>query len=245
MNKLAILSGTMPLLDLGIFDPLQKLSFTDDSVHVELLSGNDFFFIARHGQPDGTFTPPHLVDHLAHFQALSNLGVQEVIGIYSTGSLKTNLKPGALIVPDDFICLYPTPTSVTHAPHHITPVIDTKVRKGLIHAAHELASDVLDGGVYWQTAGPRLETKAEIRLMAGNADIVGMTLASEAVLAREFGMAFGALCSVDNYAHGIGDAELNDADIRAQARRNAETIGRIVSRYIEGFLLRKHPTGRV
>lgn len=245
MNKLAILSGTMPLLDSGIFDHLQKSSLPDDSGHVELLSGDDFFFIARHGQPDGSFTPPHLVNHLAHFRALSHLGVHEVIGIYSTGSLKANLKPGTLIVPDDFICLYPTPTSVTDVPHHITPVIDSEVRQGLIRAAHDLAIDVQDGGVYWQTAGPRLETKAEIRLMAGNADVVGMTLASEAVLAREFGMAFGALCSVDNYAHGIGHTELTDADIRAQAKRNAETIGRIVGGYIEDFRLRMHPTGRV
>jgi 5'-methylthioadenosine phosphorylase len=64
------------------------------------------------------------------------------------------------------------------------------------------------------------------------------------VLAREFGMAFGAVCSIDNYAHGIGNAELKDADIRSQAKRNAEKIGTIVSRYIERFRIRTRPVGR-
>lgn len=245
MEKLAILSGTMPLLDLGIFDHLQKLSFGLETGKVELLSAEDIIFIPRHGMTDSAFTPPHLVDHLSHFQALASLGVREVIGIYSTGSLKEHLKPGMLLVPDDFICLYPTPTSVTDAPHHITPVIDDAVRKDLLEVAKALEIDVVEEGIYWQTAGPRLETKAEIRMMAGAADIVGMTLASEAVLAREFGMAFGAVCSVDNYAHGIGKTELKDADIRAQAKQNAEKIGAIVSRHIERFRIRRRPADKV
>ena len=244
MRKLAILSGTMPLLDLGMFDHLKKQSYDDASGHVALLSGDDLIFIARHGQPGDAFTPPHLVNHLAHFRTLSKLGVGEVIGIYSTGSLKADMGPGTLIVPDDFICLYPTPTSVTDAPHHFTPAINAGVCLGLIHAAQARTINVHEGGVYWQTAGPRLETKAEIRMMAKSADMVGMTLASEAVLAREFGMAFGAVCSIDNYAHGIGAGDLKDDDIRIQAKQNAERIGRIVSRYIEDFRLRTPPTDR-
>ncbi|NLN60324.1 MAG: MTAP family purine nucleoside phosphorylase [Deltaproteobacteria bacterium] len=245
MSKLAVLSGTIPILNGPIFARLEKSYPGDGSVAPEVFTGDDFLFISRDGRPGGDFTPPHLVNHLAHFQTLSELNVNEVIGIYSTGSLKADLQPGTLVVPDDFICLYPTPTSVTDTPKHITPVMDDGVRRELIRAAHELSAPVRDGGVYWQTSGPRLETKAEIGLMAGTADIVGMPLASEAVLAREFGMAFGALCSVDNYAHGIAGGTLDELDIRVQAARNAEIIGKIVSRYIENFRLRKPPTGRV
>jgi len=244
MGKLAILSGTMPLFELDMFDHLRKQSYDGAPSHVGLLSEDDLIFIARHGLPGDTFTPPHLVDHLANFRTLSILGAVEVIGIYSTGSLKADMGPGTLFVPDDFICLYPTPTSVTDVPLHITPVIDTGVRRGLMEAARARNIDVYDGGIYWQTAGPRLETKAEIHMMAKNADVVGMTLASEAVLAREFGMAFGAMCSVDNYAHGIGTGDLKEEDIRIQAKRNAKKIGLIVSRYIEDFRLRTPPTGR-
>jgi 5'-methylthioadenosine phosphorylase len=246
MDKLGILSGTMPLLNLGIFDHLQKEMLDDDKFgKVDVLASDDLVFIARHGQTDRDFNPPHLINHLGHFQTLADRGVREVIGIYSTGSLKAHLKPGMLMAPDDFICLYPTPTSVTDAPHHITPGIDADVRLSLIETAKVLEIDIVEGGIYWQTAGPRLETRAEIRMMAGIVDIVGMTLASEAVLAREFGMAFGAVCSIDNYANGISTVELKDADIRSQAKQNAKKIGAIVSRYIEMFRIKMHPAGRV
>ena len=245
MDSLGIISGTMPLSGLGLFDHLRKERFHYDSGQIEVCTGEDMVFIARHGQESDNFTPPHLVPHLLHFKALAELGVREAIGIYSTGSLKVHFKPGTLLVPDDFICLYPTPTSITDAPRHITPGLDNGVRKNLIATAEELNLQIVDGGIYWQTAGPRLETKAEIRMMACTADVVGMTLASEAVMAKEFGIAFGAVCSIDNYAHGIGNAELKEADIRIQSKRNAEKIGSIVSRYIEAFRLRTRLTDRV
>jgi 5'-methylthioadenosine phosphorylase len=245
MAILGILSGTMPLFDLGLFDYLERKSFACPSGKVTYLAGDDLILFARHGWQDEEFTPPHLVNHLAHFQTLSTLGVSEIIGVYSTGSLQTTLTPGMLTVPDDFICLYPTPTMVTDKPHHITPILGAGVRLGLLNAARDLAIAVKDGGVYWQTAGPRLETKAEIRLISHSADVVGMTMASEAVLARELDIPFGAICSVDNYAHGIGNGELKEDDIRMQSRHNAEKIGRIVSRYIEQFRIRTRPVDRV
>ena len=64
------------------------------------------------------------------------------------------------------------------------------------------------GGVYIQTRGPRIETVAEVKALPQFADIVGMTVASEATLACELGMEFAALCTVDNYANGLGDEVL-------------------------------------
>jgi 5'-methylthioadenosine phosphorylase len=166
------------------------------------------------------------------------MGVTQVIGVYSTGSLRDFLPPGTLVVPDDFICLYPMPTSVSDRPHHITPALDKGLRQDLIRAAEDVEISVRDGGVYWQTAGPRLETKSEIRMMAGVADLVGMTMASEAVLAEEFGMAFAAVCSIDNYAHGIGNEILEDAAIRSRARQSAAGIGRLITLCLERFRVR-------
>ena len=61
-----------------------------------------------------------------------------------------------------------------------------------------------DGGVYWQAIGPRFETPAEIRLIAAHADVVGMTIASECIVAGELGLDYAALCMVDNLANGLG-----------------------------------------
>ena len=82
------------------------------------------------------------------------------------------------------------------------------VRPELPRAFAEKLSSVVPearlGGIYVQTRGPRIETVAEVAALAKIADIVGMTVASEATLACELGMDFAALCTIDNYANGLG-----------------------------------------
>jgi purine nucleoside phosphorylase len=58
-------------------------------------------------------------------------------------------------------------------------------------------------------------------------------MASEAIVAQELEMPFASLCSVDNFAHGIGDTALSMEEITLHARRNAETILRILTCYLE------------
>jgi len=73
------------------------------------------------------------------------------------------------------------------------------------------------GGVYVQTRGPRIETVAEVQALARSADVVGMTIASEATLAIELGMEVAALCTIDNYANGLWDEALTYDHIIASA----------------------------
>ncbi len=77
-----------------------------------------------------------------------------------------------------------------------------KVVRGL-----NLNIELVESGVYFQTSGPRLETRAEINFIKNYADIVGMNMASEATLARELGLEYANLSTVDNYAHGISDSD--------------------------------------
>ena len=81
-----------------------------------------------------------------------------------------------------------------------------------------------DGGVYWQTVGPRFETPAEIRLIGAHADVVGMTIASECVVAGELGLEYAALCVVDNLANGVGPGELDVAGLEADRIANAARL---------------------
>ena len=83
---------------------------------------------------------------------------------------------------------------------------------------------VEDGGVYWQTNGPRFETPAEIRLLAAHADLVGMTMASECIVAGELGLSYAAICVVDNLANGIGDAPLDVEGLEADRAENASRL---------------------
>ena len=75
--------------------------------------------------------------------------------------------------------------------------------------------EVVDGGTYVCTNGPRFETAAEIRMYAGfGGDLVGMTGYPEVALARELDLPYAAIGVVSNPAAGLGDEELSLEDIR-------------------------------
>ena len=94
-------------------------------------------------------------------------------------------------------------------------------------AASNIGQPLCDGGVYACVQGPRLETAAEInRLERDGATIVGMTGMPEAVLARELGLHYTALCPVVNHAAGRGDSSkgINFADISASLERTMQNV---------------------
>lgn len=233
MALLGIISGTIFLQVPGILDSPEERRVDTNHGPAQVFLTERVAFIARHGTSDEAYILPHRINHAANFSALKSLGVEEVIAVHSTGSLKRALKPGMLVVPDDFIMLSPGPTALEGKGAHVAPALDAGVRERWLAAGRDCGFEVADGGVYWQTTGPRFETKAEIRLMAQAADLVGMTLASEAVVARELDMAYASLCSIDNYAHGIVDEPLDVENVLVNARRNGEAVVRVVERYLE------------
>jgi 5'-methylthioadenosine phosphorylase len=235
VQLLGIISGTAVLQEKGIFANLRETASDTRFGRALVFRSDAVAVIPRHGKDRQRHLPPHLVNHQANVQALKDLGVREVLGVNSTGSLKRRLKPGTLCVPDDYLLLTAGPTTVRDKPLHITPALDAAVRLRLLQAAKDCASPVVDGGVYWQTAGPRLETRAEIAMMSRFADLVGMTMASEAIIAQELELPYASLCSIDNYAHGIRQKELTMDAILRHASHSAETIHRILTRYAERF----------
>jgi len=115
---------------------------------------------------------------------------------------------------------------------HITPSFDEELRGGLIDAARSLDYTFYDKGTYVQTIGPRLETKAEIKVMAGFGDIVGMTAASEATLANELDICYASLCVVDNYCHGLVEEPLTYERIVENQKKNAEKAKALISKFL-------------
>ncbi len=88
-----------------------------------------------------------------------------------------------------------------------TEPYSTALRVALVDAAKRAKIDVVAGGCYAATQGPRLETAAEIaRLRRDGCDLVGMTGMPEAVLARELGIDYACLALVANWAAGCGSA---------------------------------------
>ena len=231
MKPLGIISGTVFLRGKGVFADLREETRATQFGPALVVHSAEVVFIPRHGIDPHRNILPHNINHQANLQALKDLGMGEVIGINSTGSLKRRLTPGMLVVPDDYLMPTPGPTAVRDTPVHITPMLHAEVRRKLLEAARVCKVGAIDGGIYWQTAGPRLETRAEITMMAQFADLVGMTMASEAIIAQELDIPYASLCSVDNYAHGIGDTKVSMDEITLHTQRNAETIIQILTCY--------------
>lgn len=236
MKPLGILSGTILLQDKGIFPDLKEELVETAFGEALVFRSPGVVLIPRHGKNPQRHIMPHLINHAANLQAMKDLDVAEVIGVHSTGSLKRRLTPGMIVVPDDYLMLTPGPTAIRQRAVHITPRLSEPVRQKWSAAAESCGIHAADSGVYWQTAGPRLETRAEIAMMAPFVDLVGMTMVSEAIVAQELGMAFASLCSVDNFAHGIGEKPLTMEQILRHARKNAETIEQIVTAYLERYI---------
>jgi 5'-methylthioadenosine phosphorylase len=189
-------------------------------------------YIPRHGLEGEAYVHAYRINHPANMTALAELGVEEIVGVNSSGSLRPSLEPGSVVLPNDYICLGPIAT-IFQGPErgHITPRLSEEVRQKLLDASKAAEVRLLDGGIYWQNQGPRLETRAEIQLQAHYADMVGMTMASEATVSQELGLEYAALCSVDNHGHGLSPSPLTADEISANASANADTMFKIIQAY--------------
>ncbi len=175
------------------------------------IAGRDAVFLARHGH--GHTIPPHRVNYRANLAALKQRGATAVIAVASVGGI-TSSQPGEIVLPHSIID-YTSGRASTYfdgGDQNVVHVDFThpyapELRQCCLSAAHAAGIAVRDGGVYGAVNGPRLETAAEIdRMERDGATLVGMTGMPEAVLARELGLPYVAICVVVNHAAGRGDS---------------------------------------
>ena len=186
--------------------------------------GGEFALLLRHQRN----SPPHRINYRSHLSALALLGVDRLVVLGSSGSLKREIPPGSMVIPTDYFSSAYVPTLHDHAICHVHPGFSPELSNRL----KEIVPEAIFGGTYVQTLGPRIETVAEVRALALCGDIVGMTLASEATLAVELGMEVAALCTIDNYANGLSDELLTYERIVECSARHKERTEAIVSRII-------------
>jgi 5'-methylthioadenosine phosphorylase len=195
--------------------------------YVDGLQVGDAVLIPRHGEP---YTQPHRIDHAANMRRLVSSGCDRVLALGSVGGLHRELDVGTFVCPDDFIALHAGKSAFDDRRSHVVPGFDAEWRERLVAEwSRSAESPLRDGGVYWESIGPRFETPAEIRLIAQHADVIGMTIASECVIASELGLRYAAICIVDNLANGVGERELTVEEFRAGRERNRERLGQVMS----------------
>ncbi len=163
-------------------------------------------FIPRHGFKHEV--PPHKVNYRANMYAFRKRGALKVISTCAAGSINPIMKPGELVIIDQFID-FTKARSYTYYDDRAVHVDFTEpyspiLRRILIKNAKKLGLKIWERGCYVCTEGPRFETKAEImmfRLLG--ADVVGMTNVPEVILARELGISYATVVIISNFAAGI------------------------------------------
>jgi len=222
MGRLAVVGGHS-IMETGFPAGATRRAVETASGAVDVMDAGSFLVLQRHGL--GPYTQPHAIDYEANLRAAIEAGCDRVLAICSVGGLRRELGVGTMLAPDDFIALHLGVSTFDDQRGHRVPGIDPEWQHAVVEA-WSAGTDIPlgDGGVYWQTIGPRLETAAEIRLIAAHADVVGMTLGAECVVAGELELPYAAICVVDNLANGVAERPLSAADIRAGAAENRRRL---------------------
>jgi len=230
--KVAFISGTS-IARSDLFAAWETRTVETRHGAVVCRTHGDFMLVNRHGP--AAPLPPHRINHRANIRALADLGFVDVVALNSVGSLKPGLPPGTLVACSDYVCLQDGPQTFFDdelkggAPGiegNLVPLLAAKL-------APEFA--VQTGKTYVQTRGPRFETKAEIQVIKGWGDVVGMTAAHEADLCREAGLRYNLLAMVDNYANGIGGTDVDFEKFRELVQANQGKVNRLFARLLEIF----------
>lgn len=183
------------------------------------LCGRDVEFMNRHG-PAHTI-PPHRVNYRANLLSLKQAGASQVIAVNAVGGISSTLQPVDLVIPDQIIdYTYSREHTFFDSEHEPVRHIDftcpfsESLRTTIIETASACKIEVIAGGTYAATQGPRFETAAEIdRMERDGATIVGMTGMPEAVLARELDLGYCMIAVVSNPAAGRSGSEISVEDI--------------------------------
>ena len=204
-----------------------------DAITVGTLAGVRVAFLPRHGV--GHRILPSELPVRANVWALKSLGVQYLISISAVGSLREELAPLHLVVPDQIIDRTRERPSTFFGSGLVVHVgfadpFCPRLSAALYRAALDAEAVVHQGGTYVVMEGPQFSTRAESNLYRSwGADLIGMTALPEAKLAREAEICYAAVACVTDYDCWHTVEEDVSADlILANLQRNVETSKRLV-----------------
>ncbi len=234
--------GLTEVKDLDVETPYGAPSST---IRTGVLEGRRVAFIARHG-PGHTLLPSE-IPYRANIYALKLLGVSKLLSAGAVGSLREELPPRTLVIPNQFLDrtrhrqdTFFGDGLVVHV--SMADPFSEDLRAALLEGAADTGHAPQFGGTYLCMEGPQFSTRAESMFYRDlDCDIIGMTNITEARLAREAEIAFAALSLVTDYdawrphAGGVDTAEIL-AVLRDNAHVAEEVLHAAVKHIPEGQL---------
>jgi 5'-methylthioadenosine phosphorylase len=253
------MSYSGPVADVGVIGGSGFYAFFDDAagadeVEVETpfgspsgpltigsVAGRRVAFVPRHGVRHQF--PPHRVNYRANLWALRTVGVRQVLGPCAVGSLRPELGPGSLVVPDQVVdrtagrehTVYDQEGPVVHVgfadpycPHGRAAVLAQAVATDWPAAA---------SGTLVVVNGPRFSSRAEsLWHAAAGWSIVGMTGMPEASIARELALCYTSIALVTDHDAGVDTGEgVTHAEVLEVFARNIERLKSLLRNTIGGL----------
>lgn len=235
--EIGIIGGT-GLYDPKFFENVRQVKVEtpygkpSDQITLGEYSGRQIAFIPRHGKKHTI--PPHKINSRANIWALKELGVTRILSPSVVGSLKKEFRPGDIVVSDQFID-FTKQRDYTYFDSGQICHISTaepfcpELRQITIKCAKNLDYVLHGAGTYLCIEGPRFSTRAESLFFKDTlkADVIGMTLVPECVLAREAQLCYVSIAMITDY-DVWSDSPVSTKAVLEILRRNIERTKKIL-----------------
>ena len=242
-NQLIGIIGGSGLYNIEGIKDIQSVSvdtpfgMPSDSFTVGTLEGRQVAFLPRHGK--GHTILPSELNFRANIYAMKKLGAGHIIAVSAVGSMKEEIKPLDIVIPDQFfdrtrgrISTFFGEGIVGHV-SFADPVCETLADK-LHQASKSVGARVHKGGTYLCMEGPLFSTRAESNVYRQwGVSIIGMTNLQEAKLAREAEICYSTLAmSTDYDCWRVEEESVTLEMIIGNLNKNAEMAKRILKTVI-------------
>jgi 5'-methylthioadenosine phosphorylase len=205
------------------------------------LSGRTVFFLPRHGL--GHRLLAHEINHRANVWALRSLNVRWLVSVTAVGSLREELAPRDVVIPDQLMDRTGRGHEHTFFGNGIAAHVgfadpySDEMRAHLLRAAAKHTKKFHDGGTYVCMNGPAFSTRAESHMhRALGFHLIGMTNAGEARLCREAEIAMATLALVTDYDCWKEDeAAVDVAAVIANLHANSTLAKDIIRALVPGL----------
>jgi 5'-methylthioadenosine phosphorylase len=200
--------------------------------------GRRFAFIPRHGR--GHQIPPHRINARANIWAMKQLGVGQVVASSAVGSLREDYTPGDFVIIDQFIDRTKARPDTFYDGGQLCHIssadpICPQLHDYFVEHAGRLGVTVHHTGTYVCVNGPRFSTRAESRLFRQwGADIIGMTLYPECVLAREAEICYVSVAMVTDY-DVWADKPVSTQEILETLEKNSANFKNLIMEALPGI----------
>lgn len=211
-----------------------------DDIVLGTLTGRRLAFLPRHGR--GHRIPPSDINFRANIYAFKSLGVDRIISVSAVGSMKEEIEPGHIVVPDQFYDQTKGRASTFFGDGIVAHVgfadpVCHELSGILYEAGVKAGARVHKGGTYICMEGPQFSTRAESRVYRGwGVDVIGMTNVTEAKLAREAEICYATLALATDYdCWHESEEDVTLEAVIAILNKNVETAKAIIKEAVQGI----------